>query len=104
MEWLILSSEITAQTRHGRLKTSSTRLRRLRYYKLGRQHCDSEVRWEANERQIMRECLVYPSHDFFAHVIGLTNRSLSRDVAMLPAEECRWELYKEWTLSKVLVA
>ena len=48
----------------------------------------------------MRECLVYPSPKSFARVIGLTNRPINKDVAMLPAQSNEWELHSGIDLTR----
>ena len=49
---------------------------------------------------LMRECLQYPSPDTFARIIGLTNRPLKAEDALMPERPGRWELHSGMDLSK----
>ena len=54
----------------------------------------------ANKKQILRECLVYPSPNAFSRAVDLTDRHISKNIAMLPAETDRWELHSGIDLEK----
>ena len=74
---------------------ASTCLWRFRYLWLGCQHhCRLFVQTQlAKMRQIMKECLSYPSPNAFSRVIGLSNRPLTEDASMLPIGNKKWELH-----------
>jgi hypothetical protein len=48
---------------------------------------------------LMQECLIYPTRETFSQVIGLTNRPLKDEDAMLPDDK-RWELQSGMDLTK----